>query len=191
MILRSLAIAAGAVAVAAATAGAGSARFHDRAFPRGAPPGVTGGFGEPTCLQCHFGGSLNEPGGSLDIDGLPARYTPGEAYRLIVRLRREPLGAAGFQLSARTASGTQAGELAAGGMQTQVQAGPGGVQYAGHTEAGSSPTAPGIAEWTVTWTAPARGAGPVRFHASANAGDGDNSPIGDYVYGVEMAVAPR
>ena len=183
-------IAAGVLALAAATAAAGSGRFHD-AYPRGAPPGVTGGFGEPTCQLCHFGGALNEPGGSLAIDGLPERYTPGETYRLIIRLRRGEMGAAGFQLSARTAAGAQAGELAAGGMQTQVEAGTGGVRYAGHAEAGSSPTAPGAAEWTVEWTAPARAAGPIQFHAAANAGDGDNSPLGDYVYAAEKAVHPR
>jgi hypothetical protein len=191
MKLRWMGIAAGLVALAAATAGAGSARVHADGYPRGAPPGVTGGFGEPTCLQCHFGGALNEPGGSLSIDGLPERYAPGETYRLIVRLRGGEVGAAGFQLSARTAAGAQAGVLASGGMKTHVQAGAGGVQYAGHTEAGSSPTAPGAAEWAVEWTAPARGAGPIQLHASANAGDGDNSPIGDHVYAVEKAVPPR
>lgn len=184
-------IIAGALLLAAATAGAGSMRYHGAAYPRGAPPGVTGGFGEPTCLLCHFGGEVNEAGGSLAIDGLPERYTPGETYRLIVRLRRAEMGAAGFQLSARTAAGAQAGELAAGGMQTQVEAGAGGVRYAGHTDAGSSPAAPGAAEWTVDWTAPARAAGPVQFHAAANAGDGDSSPQGDYVYAAETAVSPR
>ena len=177
--------------LAAATAAADSARVHGHAYPRGAPPGVTGGFGEPTCQQCHFGADVNEPGGSLSIAGLPERYTPGETYRLIVRLRRGELGAAGFQLSARTEAGAQAGVLVGTGMETQVQAGAGGVRYAGHTEAGSGPTAPGTAEWTVAWTAPARGAGPVRIHASANAADGDNSPLGDYVYAAEKAVAPR
>lgn len=184
-------IAAGVLALAAATAAADSGRVHARAYPLGAPPGVTGGFGEPTCQMCHFGADVNEPGGSLAIDGLPERYAPGETYRLIVRLRRGELGAAGFQLSARTDAGAQAGTLAGGGMQTQVQPGTGGVQYAGHTEAGSGPTGPGAAEWTVSWTAPARGAGPVRFHASANAADGDNSPLGDHVYAAEKAVAPR
>jgi hypothetical protein len=183
-------IAAGVLALAAATAAAGPARVHGRAFPYGAPPGSTGGFGEPTCQLCHVGGNLNEAGGSLAVEGLPERYTPGETYRLIVRLRRGEMAAAGFQLSARTAAGAQAGTLAGTGTQAQVQA-TGGVQYAGHTEAGSSPGAPGAAQWTVQWTAPARGAGPVRIHVAANAADGDKSPIGDYVYALEKGVLPR
>ena len=176
--------------LAAATAAAGSARVHGRAYPYGAPPGSTGGFGESTCQMCHVGGDLNEAGGSLAVDGLPERYTPGETYRLIVRLRRGEMGAAGFQLSARTDAGAQAGRLAGTGMQTQVQAS-GGVQYAGHTEAGSAPASPGAAEWAVQWTAPARGAGRVRIHAAANAADGDRSPIGDHVYAVEKALLPH
>jgi hypothetical protein len=183
-------IMAGALALAAATAAAGSARVHGRAYPYGAPAASTGGFGESTCQMCHVGAGLNEAGGSLAVEGLPERYAPGETYRLVVRLRRGEMGAAGFQLSARTAAGAQAGRLEATGTQTTVQAS-GGVQYAGHTEAGSSPGQPGAAEWTVRWTAPARGAGPVRIHAAANAADGDRSPIGDHVYAVEKSVAPR
>ena len=183
-------IAAGALVLAAATAAAGSARVHGRAYPYGAPPGTTGGFGESTCQMCHVGADLNEAGGSLAVEGLPERYTPGQTYRLIVRLRRGEMGAAGFQLSARTAAGAQAGRLQAAGTQVQVQAS-GGEQYAGHTEAGSAPASPGVAAWTVQWTAPAGGAGPVRIHAAANAADGDRSPIGDFVYAVEKQVLPR
>jgi hypothetical protein len=186
-----MAIAASAAALAAATAGAGPARVHGGAYPHGAPAGTTGGFGEPTCMLCHFEGTLNGGGGSLSIDGLPERYTPGQAYRLVVRLRQGETGAVGYQLAARTGAGAQAGTLAGDGRHTQVQNGAGGVQYAGHTEAGSAPTAPGTAEWTLTWTAPARGAGPVRIHTAANAADGDDSPQGDHVYASEHVVLPR
>lgn len=184
-----MSIAAGALALAVGTAAAGSARVHGRAYPYGAPAGSTGGFGESTCQMCHVGAGLNEAGGSLSVDGVPERYTPGQTYRLIVRLRRGEMGAAGFQLSARTAAGAQAGRLEAAGAEAQVQAS-GGVQYAGHTEAGSAPASAGVAEWTVQWTAPAGGAGPVRIHAAANAADGDRSPIGDFVYAVETRLSP-
>lgn len=179
--------AAGLLGLAAVVTAAGTGRVHGRTYPVGAPPGHTGGFGEPTCQACHFGAELNEPGGSLEIAGLPERYTPGETYRLIVRLRRAEMRAAGFQLSARTASGAQAGALAAtdGTAAVQLHA-PSGVQYAGHTERGSRPAAPGAAEWIVCWTAPATPAGPVTFSAAANAGDGDTSPLGDYVYAVDQ-----
>lgn len=189
---RGMISAAAALALAAGLAAADSGRVHGRAFPQGAPPGFTGGFGEPTCTQCHFGGELNEPGGMLTVDGLPERYTPGETYRLIVRLRRAEAAAAGFQLSVRTAAGAQAGALAAEGAAVQVRAdGAGGVQYAGHTLPGSVPATPGAAEWTVQWTAPAAAAGPLTLHAAGNAADGDASPFGDHVYAVERGIAPR
>ncbi|HEX2078566.1 MAG TPA: choice-of-anchor V domain-containing protein [Longimicrobium sp.] len=187
MSARTAIAAAGVLALAAAATAAGSARYHGRPFPDGAPPGTTGGFGEATCALCHLGAELNDPAGSLAIEGLPERYTPGQAYRLIVRLRRADLAAAGFQLSARTAAGAQAGTLAGADSATEIRTHAAtGVQYAGHTRAGSRPAAPGAGEWVVTWTAPAP-AGPVTFHAAANAADGDASPLGDYVYSLERA----
>jgi hypothetical protein len=189
--IRSILIVAGATAFVASLAAADSGRAHGRAYPHGAPPGTTGGFGEPTCQQCHFGAGLNEAGGTLALDGVPGRYTPGETYRLVVRLRRAWLGAAGFQLAARTADGAQAGTLAPDDPRTQVQPGPRGVQYAGHTVAGSAAPSPDSAAWTVDWTAPPAGTGPVTLSAAANAADGDRSPLGDYVYALERAVAPR
>src|SRR5262245_24686351 len=81
------------------------------------PLAHTGGFGEETCRQCHFDNPLNEPGGSLSIDGVPPAYQPGASYRLTVRLRRAGLARAGFQLAVRQAigpgAGRQAGVLAA------------------------------------------------------------------------------
>ncbi|HEU0302500.1 MAG TPA: choice-of-anchor V domain-containing protein [Longimicrobium sp.] len=181
MSARAILAAAGVLALAAAATAAGSARYHGRRFPDGAPPGTTGGFGEPTCIMCHLGAAPNDPAGSLTIEGLPGRYTPGQAYRLIVRLRRADLAAAGFQLSARTAAGAQAGALAGVDSSTEIQTvASTGIQYAGHSRAGSGP---GAAEWAVTWTAP-RSAGPITFSAAANAGNADASPLGDYVYSI-------
>ena len=179
--IRSLALAVAALAAAASLAAANSARVHGRPYPFGAPPGTTGGFGEPTCVQCHFGNVLNDPTGSLTIEGLPERYTHGQAYRLIIRLRRPRMAAAGFQLSARTAAGAQAGTCAAetGATAVKVETAA-GIHYAGHTEPGSRLATPGAAEWRVVWTAPTNG--PVTFNAAANAADDDHSPLGDYVY---------
>lgn len=178
--------AAGALAVAGSLAAAGSARVHGRAYPFGAPPGTTGGFGEPTCQMCHMGAEANDPAGALTIEGLPERYTPGQAYRLIVRLRRPQMAAGGFQLSARTAAGAQAGTLAApnGNQGVKVEQS-GGVHYAGHTEPGSRLATAGVGAWAVVWTAPATAAGPVTLSVAANAADDDRSPLGDYVYALE------
>lgn len=187
MTMRSAAAAAALLAASASLVAADSARVHGRAYPFGAPPGTTGGFGEPTCQMCHLGAELNDPAGALTVEGLPERYTPGQAYRLIVRLRRPQMASAGFQLSARTAAGAQAGTFAvpAGAAAVKVQTAA-GIHYIGHTEPGSRLAAPGAAEWPVVWTAPA--SGPVTFHISANAADDDRSPLGDYVYALERTL---
>ena len=57
----------------------------------------------------------------------------------------------------------------------------GGVQYAGQKKAGASVGIADTAQWTVAWTAPKEG-GPVIFHVSANAADGNESADGDFVY---------
>ena len=77
-------IAAGSAALLLAAAGRTSVH---RLYPEEPPPAHTGGFGEPTCLQCHFDGALNEPGGELRVEGLPEAYMPGETYTLDVPRR--------------------------------------------------------------------------------------------------------
>lgn len=98
-------------------------RVH--AVMRDLPPlAHTGGFGEPTCVQCHMDGELNEPGGTVTITGLPPRYQPGQRYTLRISVSHPELRAAGFELSARYESGPdstrQAGTLAVDGDGAQV-----------------------------------------------------------------------
>ncbi len=155
-----------------------------QAFPDGPPVARTGGFGEPTCAQCHTGRPLNAPGGSLALRGAPEAYEAGKRYRLVVALSREGMAAAGFQLAARCENGRQAGELAASGAPRVDVAGDAntGVRYARQTADGVEPERPGSTAWAVEWTAPAAGCGAVRFDVAANAANGDASALGDYVY---------
>ena len=169
---------AAALAVTALIAGA--------PYPDKPPPGHTGGFGEPTCLDCHFGGELNEPGGGVSLTGVPEAYAPGERYRITVVLTRDGLRGGGFQLAARFAAGELAGAQA--GTLTPVddraavdEDRTAGVQYAQHTLAGLGPVASDTVRWLLEWTAPEEG-GDVVFHVAANAVDLDESPFGDWIY---------
>ena len=161
---------------------------------REAPPlAHTGGFSEPTCLTCHMDGELNEPGGTLAIEGLPARYEAGKRYTLTLVITHPQLKVAGFELSARFESGAdsakQAGKLAATGDRVAVTLEDGTrVQYAHHLLPGITPPAPGSARWTIEWTAPTNPSAPVVFHAAANAGNDNNSPMGDYIYARAFSV---
>ncbi len=160
------------------------------AFVDGPPVGVTGGFGEQSCRQCHFDNELNAPGGSIAVTGLPETFRPGERYPLTVTLAREQLTAAGFQLAARFSGGekdgTQAGDLAAASERSSVlKDGRRAILYAQHTRAGTVPTGGGKAEWRVIWTAP-QAPGKVVLNLAAVAGDGDLSSFGDHVYMREL-----
>jgi hypothetical protein len=177
----------GAGAAAALALLAFTAERARAGFPDAPPPAHTGGFGEPTCRACHFDGELNEEGGGLALGGVPAAYRAGERYRITVTLRRGEMERGGFQLAARfaegSAAGRQAGSLRALDERVKVTEGTrGGVQYASQTRPGIQLTQAGRIEWVVEWTAPAAAAGPVVFHAAANAGNGDESQFGDFVY---------
>ena len=163
------------------------------AYPDAPPPGMTGGFGEPTCVQCHFEAFQPASGGGLEIEGLPAKYTPGGRYVLTVALARAGMERGGFELAARFADGPargcQAGAfrpLADDTMITEL----GGVGYVHQTLGGSQLAEPGRARWQIEWTAPSAADSPVAFHVAGNAANGDESARGDYIYVFEAKVVP-
>ena len=161
----------------------------------GPPPAHTGGFGEPTCRQCHFDSQLNAPGGELVLRGLPDRYVAGQSYELTLLLRRAGMLRGGFQLAARFADGravgTQAGSLEPMDSLVAVVRDTTAVQYLEHTRAGTALT-PGSdsARWTFRWAAPASASGAVIFHVAANAANDDDSPLGDYIYTTSARASP-
>jgi hypothetical protein len=149
-------------------------------FRDGPPARVTGGFGEDSCVACHAGNAVNAPPGTLAIEGFPAAYEPGVRYALELVLARPSARAAGFQLAVRyAASGKQAGSLEAAepGVAMLDER---GIRFA-HHRAELEPGADGSARWKLTWTAPPGGETLI-LHASAVAGDGDESQAGDTVY---------
>jgi hypothetical protein len=193
-VTRSILAGAAAVAslsvLAAAAPDAGRGRYPDR------PPFAhTGGFGEPTCHVCHFDSDVNAAGGRFTVSGAPEAYRAGETYRIVVRIARPEMLMGGFQLSARfadgSAAGRQAGTLRATDARAQVAADERGVQYASHTRPGLEQTSHWAAAWALEWTAPASAAGPVVIHASGNAGNGDGSQVGDFVYTDSVVVRDR
>ena len=165
-------------------------------FPRPDFPPLahTGGFGEPTCAQCHTGDPVNSPGGALTLDSLPARWRPGATYRVVVTLRHDSLARAGFEIAARFLDGSQAGGFApADTAMTRVSADTAAthVQFAHHTRAGTRAAVQGReASWALFWTAPRR-RDAVVFHAAAVAANDDESNLGDYVLTLETRARSR
>ena len=165
------------------------------AYSDGPPPAHTGGFGEPTCAACHL--PPDPPAeGRLEIEGVPSAYRPGGRYRLAVVLEDPALERGGFELSARTPGGEQAGTLRAVDERVEVVSGePGAVEYARQSAAGVRPgdprRSPPRIEWRLLWIAPDGEPAPeVRFHAAANAANYDDSELGDTPYAARAVVEP-
>jgi hypothetical protein len=155
------------------------------AFVDGPLPGMTGGFGEPSCQACHWAPVVDAPGTRLRVSGFPESYTPGARYRVTVSLEEPDLPRGGFQLAVRfaggEAAGGQAGALTALDEKAWiVAAGEPPVEYAQHSAAGTRARA-GLLTWELAWTAPGA-AHPVLLHVAANAANDDASPLGDRVY---------
>ncbi len=158
-----------------------------RSFAEGPFPGFTGGFKEPTCQQCHIGHDLNEPGGTLTLSGVPARYDAGQSYTLTVTLAKNGLEKGGFQLAARARSGGSAGKdagtLEAMGSDAQlVQNTDKTVTYIQHTPSGTKASIPGRLTWRFRWIAPKTAGSAVEFDLAANASNNDESPMEDFIY---------
>ena len=193
--LAALGAAASIAAFAFGAADAAPAALRAHPPMRDMPPlAHTGGFGEPTCIACHFDFELNDPAGSIAIDGAPARYAPGTRYRLTITVRHSALKLAGFELSARFAAGPDSGKQAGTLSVTDDRAGVSTedatrIQYAHHLRSGTTPLSPGLGRWTVEWTAPTAGSGPVAIHVAGNAADDNDSPLGDYILAKSISIA--
>lgn len=153
-------------------------------YSDGPPPAHTGGFGEPSCHSCHFDNPLNGPETSLSLDGLPERFEPGETYVVSIRVNREGMRAAGFQAATRffagADSGKQAGKLRLANDEDPILVSSlDGIEYASHAESALDPGTP-QREWLLEWVAPTR-PDRVAFHTAANAANGDESELGDFI----------
>src|SRR5262245_5035565 len=147
----------------------------------GPDPASNGIFGDTQACAtagCHVGNPMNAAGGSLTLTGLPATWTPGQAYPLTVTVQRTGAVLYGFQLSAVVdANNQQAGTFTAGNARVKVITGS-GVQYAEHSNASVQPGG----TFQVTWTAPATAVGKVRFNLAGNAANGNIQNTGDFIY---------
>lgn len=148
-------------------------------------PGLTGAPSEGSCFSCHSG-ALNDLNGGIVILNVPAQYTPGQVYPIGVILAQSTSSRWGFEITALTAGGQMAGTLDDNnnnvGQQTQ-----GGITYVSQTTQkgfdGTYSDSLGGAVWTMSWTAPPVGTGPVTFYAAGAACNKDNAAdAGDFTY---------
>ena len=161
------------------------------------PPGVTGGFGEATCIDCHVGTDLNGGAGKVTISvssaaGTVASYSSGSVYQITVNVSDPVQQKWGFELSARTLAGQQAGTIKIGGDGfTQTLRSFNGIQYIAHTFRGTRTGTRSGVNFTFSWTAPNVSAGPVVFNAAGNAANGDSTNLGDHIYDTLLTLQPQ
>jgi uncharacterized protein (TIGR03437 family) len=162
------------------------------AFSSGPPSEHTGGFGEPTCVECHFGTALNGGPGRVTITGAPSSYTSGTVYPITIRVEDPNQRRWGFEMSSRVqATGQQAGTLGPTNNQTQLLPTFNGIQYIAHTTAGTrAGTATGV-NFTVNWTAPNTSAGTVILNAAGNAANNSGTENGDRIYSTSVTIPPQ
>ena len=164
--------------------------FGGIAYLDGPPAGHTGGFGEPTCGVCHFGNPVNSDQGALRIVGKD-NLTPGGTTLLTIELSSDGLSVAGFQMSVRNQDGYNVGLLRSPDVNTHVVTDSAGVQYVQHTRFGTenSVVRDGVARWVVELELPPTTPDSLVLNVAANASNGDNSALGDYIFVHEFVVA--
>jgi len=165
----------------------------------GPPSEHTGGFGEPTCTECHLGTALNGGPGSVTITvrdsggaNVVSSYASSQTYQITVRVADPNQRKWGFELSARTQDGQQAGNLIRGSDGfTQLLQTFNGIQYIAHSGAGTRAGLTGGADFVFSWTAPDASAGPVIFNAAGNAANNSLTELGDRIYSTSLPLAPQ
>jgi len=160
--------------------GLGSA-LAARPFLDGPPPGTTGGFGEPTCAQCHYDVEQPDPNGTLQVEGFPDSWTSEKSYLLTIRLQRPEMGRGGFQLAIRFTNGNQAGTLTPTDDRTATEP-LNGITYAYQTVLGVELQSANENTWQLEWRAPRTPSQTVILHAVGNAANNDDSQFGDHIY---------
>jgi hypothetical protein len=160
-------------------------------YPDHIPGAFTGGFGEQSCHSCHFDYEINDPRGSLTVEGPDTNYTPSTPFDFTLTLQSERLAIGGFQLTARFEDGSQAGQFTWDGDHlTFTPTANDSVQYLQHEGMGANLTSDGKITWEFTWIAPDEKSEPVIFHIAANAGNHDLSAFGDWIYLKEFTLLP-
>src|SRR3954469_10215379 len=157
----------------------------------GAPVSSSGAPGEVTCANsgCHDESPINQGAALLQVEmgNNLTKYIPGKTYPITVRIAESGVKRFGFQLVAlKNSDNMNAGDMSiTDAFRTQVITNDIAVQdrkYVTYTYDGTEPSAPGIGEWTMNWTAPDKNVGPITLYIASVSANNDNTDNGDHVY---------
>jgi hypothetical protein len=164
------------------------------AYVTGPPPGHTGAPGDATCTSCHFSYPKDDKSGGIAFYGLPESYEPGKPIEFLVVVFQDGTDGLrkdwGFQLTVLDFYFLFRGTLVATDAENTQVVTDGDRYYLEQTLAGSfyDPEGAYKAAWKVTWIPPDRDVGPVTFYAAGNAGNGDFTRRGDYIFTTNQMV---
>jgi hypothetical protein len=119
--------------------------------------------------------------GSVTLSGVPDAYYPGTTYGITVNLN-DTGSRFGFQLTAITSSGAQAGALLNTTTNTQLRTNTVLGNSRQYIEQNFWNASSSTNKWTFNWTAPGSLVSPVRFYVSAVRGDNLFTTNNDTVY---------
>ena len=147
------------------------------------------------CTACHFDADVNSGDGALALLGLPFEYTPNQVYTLTLELSDPDQQRWGFEITVLDVDDVlaQGGQLiVTDAIDTQISEDSGGtVDYLKQTFDGTREgTIDGPVSWTFDWAAPDATQDGVTFYLAGNAGDGNFSLTGDYIYTEVYPLSP-
>jgi hypothetical protein len=136
------------------------------------------------CTDCHLPGPAFQADNLIVIDVGLNGYIPGQTYPLTVTCDDIVAEKYGFQITSETASAKTGTWIITNASRTQLKSGTAVTHTSGGTIPSGSPNT-----WSMEWTAPAAGTGPVTFYVAINQTDADNSRFGDMIHVASLTIS--
>lgn len=154
------------------------------------PLGYTAAPGEGDCTSCHSDFPLNGGIGnvSLAFSGANNVYLPGKTYTVTVTVtdpEQSPICC--FEVTTLNSNNLSVGNYKLlPPDNTLIRKNPNN----GRTYVTNYQTPLAYHQWSYKWKAPAVSMGPITIYATGNAGNDNQSPMGDHVYSTTLTVVP-
>lgn len=147
------------------------------AFTSGPSEGYSGSpLDGNDCTFCHTPGPATIVEDWISTSIPTIGYTPGQTYTVTLTAFGLSSDKYGFQITAETATAKTGSWIITDATRTKLVG-----SSVTHTSAGTVPNgSPNT--WTIDWTAPASGTGPVTFYATVNNTNDDGSNQGDEIF---------
>lgn len=146
----------------------------------GSPGGRSSSTGDnnSSCGQggCHGGGHIVDQSGYISSDIPGSGYIPGNTYNITLSGNGRNKTKIGFEFSAENLSGVTSGSLIANSNGRNQLLGT--LGHLTHTNSGTNVPS-GNFNWTFQWTAPAQGAGDIKFSSAVLFTNSNGQSSGD------------